>query len=56
MAGLSDAFFDSNVLVSGMIDLGDTSEAPLRLLDAVVDGRVDRASTAWHCCLTASGF
>lgn len=51
MAGLTRAFFDTNVLVAGMIDFGARSEAPASLLDAVADGRIESALTAWHCCL-----
>lgn len=51
MADLNGAFFDTNVLVAGMIDLGGSSAAPFRLLEAVADGRIENASTAWHCCL-----
>lgn len=49
---LSHAFFDTSVLVGGMIDFGGgASEAPQRLIDAVADGRIERPLTAWHCCL-----
>lgn len=51
MAGLSGAFFDTSVLVAGSIDFGRSSQHPLRLMDAVADGRIERPSTAWHCCL-----
>ena len=51
MAGLRGVFFDTSVLVAGMVELGPDSEAPFRLLDAVASGRIAPARTAWHCCL-----
>lgn len=51
MARLNDIFFDTSVLVAGMIDLGNDSVAPLALLDAVAAGRFEAPRTAWHCCL-----
>lgn len=51
MAGLRGAFFDTSVLVAGVIDLGAQSQCPLLLMDAIADGRIERPLTAWHCCL-----
>ena len=51
MAGLRNLFFDTSVLIAGTIDFGRSSQDALRLLDAVVDGRIERPLTAWHCCL-----
>jgi predicted nucleic acid-binding protein len=51
MAALKGAFFDTSVLVAGMVDLGDDSEAALKVLDAIADGRIEGPGTAWHCCL-----
>ncbi len=51
MAGLEAAFFDTSVLVAGVVDLGEVSRAPRRLLNAVADGAIERPLTAWHCCL-----
>lgn len=51
MAGLRDVFFDSSVLVAGMIDFGRSSHHALLLMDAVADGRIEHPLTAWHCCL-----
>lgn len=45
------AFLDTSVLIGGLIELGDASEAAGRILDAVADGSVARPLTAWHCCL-----
>ena len=51
MAGLRGAFFDTSVLVAGMIDFGQSSHHALLLMDAVADGRIERPLTSWHCCL-----
>lgn len=44
-------FFDTSILLSGLIDFGESSRAPIKILDLVVEGRIPEASTAWHCCL-----
>ncbi|HYN19659.1 MAG TPA: PIN domain-containing protein [Thermoanaerobaculia bacterium] len=51
MAGLTGVFFDTSVLVAGIIDFGPSSQAALLLIDAVADGQIERPMTAWHCCL-----
>lgn len=51
MDGLKGAFFDTSVLIAGMIDFGRSSQHALLLMDAVADGRIERPLTAWHCCL-----
>ena len=51
MAGLKGAFFDTSILVAGVIDLGRSSHHALLLMDAVADGRIECPMTAWHCCL-----
>jgi predicted nucleic acid-binding protein len=51
LAGLRGAFFDTSVLVAGLIDFGQSSRHALLLMDAVADGRIERPLTAWHCCL-----
>lgn len=51
MAGLKGVFFDTSVLISGMIELGHSSHHALLLMDAVADGRIECPLTAWHCCL-----
>lgn len=50
MAALTEAFLDTSVLVSGMVDLGEGSRGSMALLDAVAEERLS-AATAWHCCL-----
>ena len=44
-------FFDTSVLVAGLIEMGDASLAADRILDAVKRRTVRRPATAWHCCL-----
>jgi predicted nucleic acid-binding protein len=51
VAGIAEIFFDTGVLVAGNVDLGEASASPLRLLDAVAEGEIERPLTAWHCCL-----
>jgi predicted nucleic acid-binding protein len=51
VAGLRGAFFDTSILVAGIIDFGRSSQHSLLLMDAVADGRIECPMTAWHCCL-----
>ncbi|HEY0555688.1 MAG TPA: PIN domain-containing protein [Thermoanaerobaculia bacterium] len=51
MAGLRDVFFDTSVLIAGIIDFGRGPHHALLLMDAVADGRIESPLTAWHCCL-----
>ncbi len=51
MAGLKGTFFDTSILVAGIIDFGHSSHYAQLLMDAVADGRIERPMTAWHCCL-----
>lgn len=51
MARLTGVYFDTSVLVAGMVDLGDTSEPAMAAIDAVAEGRIQDPRTAWHCCL-----
>mgnify|MGYP003492661376 FL=1 len=44
-------FFDTSVLLAGLIDFGDCSVAPIALLDRVARGEIEQPLTAWHCCL-----
>ncbi len=44
-------FFDTSVLLAGLIDFGPQSAPAQTLLHAVTEGRVTAAATAWHCCL-----
>jgi hypothetical protein len=45
------AFFDTSVLLAGLIDLGPASTAAQKLMTAVAGGKLRRVHTAWHCCL-----
>jgi predicted nucleic acid-binding protein len=47
----SRAFFDTSVLLGGLIDLGPASEPAQRIMEAIAAGHVRRPHTAWHCCL-----
>ena len=51
MAVVASAFFDTTVLLAGMIDMGEVSVAPQAALTAIAAGRVKQPLTAWHCCL-----
>ena len=51
MAGLRGIFFDTSVLLAGLIDIGPSTAAAQGVMDAVAAGRVSSLSTAWHCCL-----
>ena len=44
-------FFDTSVLLAGLIDFGPQSAPAQTLMHAVAEGRFDKAATAWHCCL-----
>jgi predicted nucleic acid-binding protein len=44
-------FLDTSVLLAGLIDFGPQSAPAQSMLHAIVEGRVPRAMTAWHCCL-----
>jgi predicted nucleic acid-binding protein len=47
----SAPFFDTSVLLAGLIDLGPSSIPAQQLMTAVADGKLRRVHTAWHCCL-----
>ena len=51
MAVEGPVFFDTSVLLAGLVELGDTSVAADRILDAIARGAVRQPQTAWHCCL-----
>jgi predicted nucleic acid-binding protein len=44
-------FFDTTVLVAGLIDLGATSTAPQAIMACIAEGDLRHPLTAWHCCL-----
>ena len=51
MVAPSRAFFDTTVLLGGLIELGPTSEPAQKIMTAITAGHVRRPHTAWHCCL-----
>lgn len=51
MAGLRGVFFDTSILLAGLIDFGGSSHHPQLLMDTVAEGRIQHPLTAWHCCL-----
>jgi predicted nucleic acid-binding protein len=51
MALVTPVFFDTTVLLAGLIDMGDGSAAPQAAMAAIADGAVRRPLTAWQCCL-----
>jgi predicted nucleic acid-binding protein len=46
-----NAFFDTSVLLAGLIDLGPQSGPAQSVLHAVAEKTVASPATAWHCCL-----
>ena len=44
-------FFDTSVLLAGLVDFGPQSAPAQSLMHAVAEKRLDGATTAWHCCL-----
>jgi hypothetical protein len=51
MAALTPAFFDTSVLVAGLMEMGETSEYPQKIMTGIAGGQIRRSLTAWHCCL-----
>jgi predicted nucleic acid-binding protein len=45
------AFFDTTVLLAGLIDMGEVSVAAQAAMTAIAEARVKEPVTAWHCCL-----
>jgi predicted nucleic acid-binding protein len=44
-------FFDTSVLLAGLVDFGPQSAPAQSLMHAVAEKRLEGAATAWHCCL-----
>jgi predicted nucleic acid-binding protein len=44
-------FFDTSVILAGLIDFGPQSAPAQSLMHAVAEKRVQAPATAWHCCL-----
>jgi hypothetical protein len=51
VATVTPAFFDTSILVAGLMEIGEASEYPQRIMTAIAAGQIRRALTAWHCCL-----
>jgi predicted nucleic acid-binding protein len=47
----NEVFFDTSVLIQGLIELGPEGHAAQTLMSKVASGKLRRPSTAWHCCL-----
>jgi predicted nucleic acid-binding protein len=45
------SFFDTSVLLAGLVDFGAGSAPSQAILHAVAEKRVTAPATAWHCCL-----
>lgn len=44
-------FFDTSVILAGLIDFGPQSAPAQSVMHAVAEQRIPAAATAWHCCL-----
>ncbi len=44
-------FFDTSVLLAGLIDLGPQSAPAQSVMHAVAEKTIPSPATAWHCCL-----
>jgi predicted nucleic acid-binding protein len=44
-------FFDTSVLLAGLVDFGPQSAPAQSLLHLVAERQLSNAATAWHCCL-----
>jgi predicted nucleic acid-binding protein len=51
MAVTDGVFFDTSVLLAGLIDLGPPTASAQQAMNALADGRLGVVRTAWHCCL-----
>ncbi len=51
MAVLDPVFLDTTILLGGLIEFGAERDDAHQVLDALAEGRIPRALTAWHCCL-----
>ena len=51
MVATPATFFDTSVLLGGLIELGPVSAPAQQVMSAVASGRIRRPHTAWHCCL-----
>jgi predicted nucleic acid-binding protein len=45
------AFFDTSVLLGGLIEIGPAVEPAQAVMALISENRVPKPATAWHCCL-----
>ncbi len=48
---VTSTFFDTSVLLAGLLDFGPQSAPAQSVMHAVAEKTVTPAATAWHCCL-----
>jgi predicted nucleic acid-binding protein len=48
---VTSTFFDTSVLLAGLLDFGPQSAPAQSVMHAVAEKTVAPAATAWHCCL-----
>lgn len=48
---VTSTFFDTSVLLAGLLDFGPQSAPAQSVMHAVAEKAVTPAATAWHCCL-----
>ena len=51
MALVGPVFFDTSILLAGLVEMGEASTPAGRILDEIARGTVPQPLTAWHCCL-----
>jgi predicted nucleic acid-binding protein len=51
MAVTTPSFFDTSILVAGLIEVGETPAPAHAIMDAIADGSLRTPMTAWHCVL-----
>ena len=48
---MTPIFFDTSVLLAGLIDLGEASGSAQKVMTAIAEREIRGPQTAWHCCL-----
>ena len=51
MAVDTRAFFDTSILLAGLIEADETPGPAHAIMDAIADGKLHTPMTAWHCVL-----
>jgi hypothetical protein len=44
-------FVDTSILVGGVVDIGPATAPAQAIMARIASRKLDRPSTAWHCCL-----